>query len=115
MKIDENNYDVLKKVEDITGIDSGVIWTDAENIEGYITTGTLYNTIEDLLTEYGVLEEKYQDLLEKIKKRLDEVEEHEFQIQMIDRWDDRDRLADTLLSREIKALKSFLLSDENKI
>lgn len=78
----------------------------------FVSTEQLLATIEDLDGEVENWKEKYQDLLDKIKKRLDAVEQHEFQIQMIDRWDAGDKLVDTLLTREINALKSFI-NEEN--
>lgn len=108
MKID---MDLYLKVKELTRTNyDGMKTNNDEKV--FITGETLIYMVEDLLVEYGVLEEKHQDLLDKIKKRLDAVEQHEFQIQMIDKWDAGDRLADTLLTREINALKSFL-NEEN--
>jgi len=63
MKINEDNFEPLRKAEEITGVDSGVVWTDAENIEGYVTAETLYNTVQDLLVEIGRLEEEKEDII----------------------------------------------------
>ena len=63
MKINEDNFEPLRKAQEITRVDSGVIWSDAENMEGYITAETLYSTIEDLLVEIGRLEEEKEDII----------------------------------------------------
>lgn len=107
MKVDESNFNIFCNLEK-KGIEARIIWKDAENIEGYIPEEDLLKIMEDIIFEYGLLEEEHEDLLKKINKRLDKIEEREFQIQMIDHWDNEDRLTDTLLNDEIKALKSFI-------
>lgn len=62
MKIDESNYDVIRKAEDYTSTDYGIIWKDAENIDGVIPVENLLNIVEDLMCEIGCLNEKIEDL-----------------------------------------------------
>ncbi len=71
MKVDESNYDVLYKAQELTSTDYGIIWRDAENIDGYIPTDNLFNIIEDLMCEIGSLNEKIEDL-----ERPKEFDEH---------------------------------------
>jgi len=109
MKIDESNYDVFYEINNkFSNIDTNIVWKDTENIEGNIAVEDMYNIIIDLYHEYSLLEEKHQDLLTKIKERLQKKKHHEFMLEMIDHWDEKDRLADDLVSEEIKSLNSFL-------
>lgn len=62
MKIDESNYDVLCKVEELTGTDYGIVWKDVENKDGVIPVENLLNIVEDLMCEIGCLNEKIEDL-----------------------------------------------------
>lgn len=63
MKIDESNYDVFKKVQDITGTDYEILWTDHENIQGYIFMDSMFSMIEDLLMEIDRLNETLEDTI----------------------------------------------------
>ncbi len=67
MKVDESNFDLLKKVSDITYTDYEIQWFDAENIKGYIETDSLLSMIEDLICEVNNLQEKYEDLERDIR------------------------------------------------
>ena len=49
MKINEYNFDILNKVSKLTLTDYNVIWSDAENIEGYIDVYEIFSMLEDLL------------------------------------------------------------------
>lgn len=62
MKVDESNYELLKRVSDITRTDYGIIWKDAENIEGYIDTDGLLSMIEELILEVDRLKEEIEDM-----------------------------------------------------
>ena len=62
MKVDESNYETLKRVSDITMTDYEIVWKDAENIEGYIDTDGLLAMIEDLICEVDRLKEEIDDL-----------------------------------------------------
>lgn len=65
MKIDENVFEKIKKVEEKTMTDYDVVWKDAENVQGYITAEDLFTMVEDLLYEIDHLEEKIEDLENK--------------------------------------------------
>ena len=62
MRIDEDNFEILKKVSEITGNDYQLYWKDAENIDGYIDSYALFNMVNDLICEIDYLEEKIEDL-----------------------------------------------------
>ena len=66
MKIDENNYETIKKVESITLGDYNIYWKDAENIDGYIDSYDMFNMVSDLLCEVESLHELIQDMKEDI-------------------------------------------------
>ena len=62
MRIDESNYDAIYRAENYMSADYGIIWRDAENIDGFIPVENLFNIIEDLMCEIGSLNEKIEDL-----------------------------------------------------
>ena len=64
MKVDEAIFETIMKAEKITLTNYGeeIIWKDAENIDGYITSETLLTIIDDLIHEVYYLEEKIEDL-----------------------------------------------------
>lgn len=62
MKVNESNYDILKRVEDITNTDYEIKWFDAENIDGYIESESLISMIEDLIGKVENLEEEIEDI-----------------------------------------------------
>ena len=62
MKVNESNYDILKRVEDITNTDYEIKWFDAENIDGYIESDSLISMIEDLIGKVENLEEEIEDI-----------------------------------------------------
>ncbi len=68
MRVDEDNYWILKKAEKITGTDYDIRWFDAENIDGYIDTQNICPMIEDLLIEIDRLQEELDDMQENIKE-----------------------------------------------
>lgn len=67
MKIDEELYSDIKKAQEktLTNYDEEIIWRDAENIDGYITSETLACIVRDLILEIDNLEEKIEDLENK--------------------------------------------------
>lgn len=67
MKVDESNYEILKKVSEITLTDYEIKWFNAENIDGYIESDNLFYMIEDLLYELNHLEEEFEDLKQDIQ------------------------------------------------
>lgn len=64
MRIDEAVFETIRKAEKITLTNYGeeVLWRDAENIDGYVTSDTLYKIIQDLISEVYYLEEKIEDI-----------------------------------------------------
>lgn len=67
MKIDEELYRDIKKAQEktLTNYEEEIIWRDAENIDGYITSETLACIVRDLILEIECLEEKTEDLENK--------------------------------------------------
>ena len=61
MIVDETNYDIFKRVSDLTLTDYEIKWFNSEEINGYIPAENLLSMIEDLLCEIDSLEEKYKD------------------------------------------------------
>lgn len=66
------------------------------------------SAIEDLITEFDVIEESYVDLKDKILNKLNELKEHKFMIDMIDRWSDGEKYAWDLCVDQIKLLEGIL-------
>lgn len=67
MKIDENVFDIINKVHEITLTDYEIKWFDAENINGYIESDVLLNMIQDLICEIEHKEEEIEDIKQDIK------------------------------------------------
>lgn len=67
MKIDENVFDIINKVHEITLTDYEIKWFDAENINGYIESDVLLNIIQDLICEIEHKEEEIEDIKQDIK------------------------------------------------
>lgn len=81
MKIDESNYETIKKAESITLGDYDIYWKDAENIDGYILPENMFVMIQDLICEVESLQELIQDMKEDIaenyeRKPFDPYEEY---------------------------------------
>ena len=68
MRIDESNYESIKKAMNITLVDYNINWYDAENIKGHIESDELLTIIEDLIVEYHKLEEKLEEKEEYCKE-----------------------------------------------
>lgn len=68
MKITEDNYDVLKEVQEITTTDYDIRWSNAEEIEGYIEADEMLTMMKDLLIEYHLLQERKEDQEEYCKE-----------------------------------------------
>lgn len=62
MIIDKKEYEVLKKVSEITLTDYNIKWFDKENIEGYIDSYSLFSMVEDMLGEVEKLSDDISDL-----------------------------------------------------
>lgn len=75
MRINEDNYEVFKKLED-KGFKVNINWSDAENIEGFIFDDSMFELIEDLAVEIGNLEEEMEDREEYYKNELKEQEQY---------------------------------------
>jgi len=67
MRVDENNFDILKRASDITLTDYDIKWFDAENIDGYIDGDNVISMIEDLIYEISCLNEKIEDMKRDIE------------------------------------------------
>lgn len=67
MRVDESNFETLKRASDITLTDYDIKWFDAENIDGYIDADNIISMIEDLIYEIGCLKEKIEDREQDIK------------------------------------------------
>lgn len=67
MKIDENVFDIINKVHEITLTDYEIKWFDAENINGYIESDVLLNIIQDLICEIEHKEEEIEDIKQDIE------------------------------------------------
>lgn len=61
MKVDESNFRYLKNVEEITGYDYNIYWRDAENIDGYVSSETLFEMVKDLMLEITRYEEEQEE------------------------------------------------------
>lgn len=67
MKINENVFDIINKVHEITLTDYEIKWFDAENINGYIESDVLLNIIQDLICEIEHKEEEIEDIKQDIE------------------------------------------------
>ena len=68
MKVDESNFETLEKVSKITLTDYEIRWFDAENIDGYIDSSSLFDMVEDLLLEVERLNEEIEDMKQDIEE-----------------------------------------------
>lgn len=102
MKLEMDTY--LKLCE-ITGGTYKVIGSKDDN---EITLVDIDNALEDLITEFGVVEEKYSDMKEKTANIKNKVEEKLFLIDMVDHWDNENKLAYDLRKQEIEDLDEIL-------
>lgn len=78
------------------------------------TEVTLYDTqdaLEDVITEFGVLQENYTDMREKIQKALEEIQEKKFLLDMVDHWTSGEEKAWQHWADMEMLLKSFLEND----
>lgn len=104
----ELDMSVFNRLCEITGGTYSASKNDDE------TKVTLYDTqdaLEDVITEFGVLQENYTDMREKIQKALEDIQERKFLIDMVDRWTDSDNKAWEHLTDMEMLLKSFLEND----
>ena len=62
MVINEDNYNLIEKVTDITHTDYGIKWTDAENIKGTLDDYGIQCMLEDLIDEIECQKENYEEL-----------------------------------------------------
>lgn len=60
MWVNENEYELLEKVSQITSTDYDIRWRDHNNFEGYIDTDNLIVMIEDLVNEIKKLKEEIE-------------------------------------------------------
>ena len=104
------SYETYKRLIEITGSLYKVERVDDETIK----MEDVESAIKDLIVEFGVVEECYLDIREKITKKIDDLEEHKFMIDMIDRWSDGDKNAWDKCVDQIKLLKSLLENDREQ-
>ena len=64
MEITESNYNIFERAMEITGAEYNVMWTEAENLEGYMFDDSVLNIIEDLIMEVDRLKEANEDLIQ---------------------------------------------------
>lgn len=95
---------LYNKLIQITGLSYNVI--GHKDDDDLILTDD--DALEDVITEYEALEEKYSDLKEKILNKISELEENKFMIDMIDHWSEADKNTYSRLNDEIKLLKEML-------
>lgn len=67
MRIDESNFDVFDRVQNICGYNYDIAWTDSHNLKGMIHPDEMLSMIEDLICEIDRLEEKIEDREQEIK------------------------------------------------
>ena len=67
MKVNEETFDTLKRVEEITGTNYDIKWTDSQNIEGFIFSEDLFHMIKDLICEVDRLKEEIEDIKQDIQ------------------------------------------------
>lgn len=67
MRVDESNFETLERVSKVTLTDYDIKWFNSENIDGYISSDSLFSMVEDLLCEVGRLEEKKEDIKQDIR------------------------------------------------
>lgn len=72
MKINQDIFDILDKVQKITLTDYRYFWSDAENLDGYVDSNTLFDMVCDLVCEV----ESMQELIEELRNK--ENEEYEY-------------------------------------
>jgi len=102
MKINMNTF---LKLQEITGMTYKTIGNkDDEEIMLLDTDEAL----EDVITEFGVVEENYADLKEKINKKIEELENHKFLIDMVDKWSESEKSTYEKLTNQIQVLKELL-------
>lgn len=108
MELDTNIY---KRLIEITGGQ----YNASKNVD---TNGILISNvqaaIQDLITEFDAVEELYSDLRDRIIKKIDELEDHKFMIDMIDRWSDGDKNAWDRCVYQIKLLESIINDDREQ-
>lgn len=66
MKVDESTFETLERVSKITFTDYEIKWFDAENIDGYISSDSLFSMVEDLIYEIDRLQEEIEDMEQDI-------------------------------------------------
>ena len=113
MLVNEDNYDTFESAFKIIG-GNKIKWFDAENIDGYIANDDILDIIDDLICEVEHWKEKYEDLQDKIKARLEKAEELYFYLQMKDNWSKEDYLESDLRNEEIKNLKMILAKNDGE-
>lgn len=111
MELDTNIY---KRLIEITGGKYIITKHCVGPNEDYVEVANPQSAIKDLITEFDVIEENYSDLRDKIIKKIDELKDHKFMIDMIDRWSDGDKNAWDRCVYQIKLLESIINDDREQ-
>ena len=67
MRVDESNFDIFDRVQNLCGYNYNIAWTDSHNLKGMIHPDEMLSMIEDLICEIDRLEEKIEDREQEIK------------------------------------------------
>lgn len=70
MRVDEDNYGVLRRAEDILGTDYGLNITNDDECKGFIDSDNLTQMIDDLCMELDRLKESLDDLKEYYENQI---------------------------------------------
>lgn len=62
MRIDESNFDVFDRVQNMCGYNYDIRWTDSHNLKGYIDPDVMLSMIEDLICEVDRRDETIEDI-----------------------------------------------------
>lgn len=62
MRIDESNFDVFYRVQNMCGYNYDIRWTDSHNLKGYIDPDVMLSMIEDLICEVDRRDETIEDI-----------------------------------------------------
>lgn len=63
MRVDESNFDIFDRVQNLCGYNYNIAWTDSHNLKGIIHPDEMLSMIEDLICEIDRLEEEKEDLI----------------------------------------------------
>lgn len=82
MRVDEDNYGVLRRAEDMLGIDYEINITNDDECKGFIDNDNVVQMIDDLCSEIDRLKEQLEDKEEYYETLLKDcykpISKHEF-------------------------------------